>query len=545
MAGVDNTTPKRRMLIQLRQRTSDTDLNTVNELSQQMDAIGNYEAICALSRMIRGMELSHNSGRIFDVGVGSALWKGELVRLVSAGTVTLDENADPNPRIDLIEITGVTATNSDLGLIVTLGALTRTSVSAEAVGTGDASTKPWDLANSGVDPSTLKVQLAGTASGGWNFSPGTGTLGVDQIIFHDAPGSGVAITADYDYLTGGAEGNALLNTRTTLTPTLNVVKGTPAASPSAPSATSGSVIVGTIEVPGSWTGGSSGTSFAYDSRKYMVHQDKVQRAKATYSATAQDSGKLINPIRNMHGLMSGFRLQYATATSFKITPGWGVSLGQSFYSIEDIEETGLSLGSAGWRYVFLAPPTEAGEPPTIANISSNPPTSENMIQGLTANDLYVGALYWDGAAVRKFYTRGNHVFFDSEVSHSLTVTATGTDLDVTSACPVTGRTLLCRLQVSLASSASDGTLQATVQSQRNTNVGDPTLRAAVLQPSTSLTVLSENNGWLIAEENSSVRYVNYTTTTAGTVATPTATLLVQGYIDDYRTLDTSGAAVFY
>jgi len=164
MAGVDNTTVRKKVKINTRQRTSETDLNDFNDQSQEALAINNYEIVTALSKMIRGMEISFNSGRIFDVGVGSAIWKGEEVRLTSAATVTLDENADPNPRIDLVEITGVTDTDSDLGLKVALSALARTSVSGEAVGSGTGSQTAWDLDYAGVDPSTLKVQLAGTAS---------------------------------------------------------------------------------------------------------------------------------------------------------------------------------------------------------------------------------------------------------------------------------------------------------------------------------------------------------------------------------------------
>jgi len=547
MAGVDNTTVRKKVKINTRQRTSETDLNDFNDQSQEALAINNYEIVTALSKMIRGMEISFNSGRIFDVGVGSAIWKGEEVRLTSAATVTLDENADPNPRIDLVEITGVTDTDSDLGLKVALSALARTSVSGEAVGSGTGSQTAWDLDYAGVDPSTLKVQLAGTASGGWNYSPGTGTLGVDQIIFHDAPGSGVAITADYDYLTGGVESSALINTRKSQTPTFNVVTGTPAASPSAPSGTTGSVKVGTVEVPGSWTGGSSGVSIEYAPRAYMVHEDKVKNTKSVYSASDSNSGKLSNPVRMMHGVMAGFRLVYVSGTSFKITPGWGVSLGQAFYSTEDIEETGLSLGSAGWRYVYLNPPGEAGEAPTIANIDTDPPRSDRMIQTSTNSDLYVGAIYWDGAAVREFYTRGDWTYWASATAQSLTVPTSGTitDLVVTPHCPSTGRTLMIRAQASLGASASNGTTSVAVKSQRAANVADPIVRQMVVQAGTSLAIVAENNGVVIAEEDSSVRYINYDTNNSGSVTSAGASVYVLGYKDDYRTMTTAGAADFY
>ena len=547
MAGVDNTTAKKKILLNLRERVTDTRLNEFNDQAEQLDAINFYESLCSLPRMIRGMELSHNSGRVFDVGVGSAVWSGELVRLTASDTVTLDENVSTDPRIDLVEITGVSQTSSDLGLLVALGALARTSVSGEAVGSGTGSQKAWDLDYSGVDLSTLKVQLAATPVGGWNLSPGTGGSGVDQIIFHEAPGSSVAITADYDYLTGGAESSALLNTRKTLTPTLNVVKGTPAASPSAPAKTSGSVLIGTIQVPGSWTGGGGSITYNHEDRQYMVHTDEVANDKSVYNATNADAGKIINPIRNMHGIMSGFRLVYMTGTSVKITPGWGVSLGQAFYSTVDIEETGLSLGSAGWRYIYLNPPSEAGNAPTIANISTDPPRSDRMIQASTNSDLYVGAIYWNGSAVREFYTRGEWTYWASATSQALTTPTSGTytDLTVTDHCPSTGRTLMVRAQASLGASASNGTCSVAVKSQRAANVADPIVRQMVVQAGTSLAVIAEANGVVIAEEDSSVRYICYDTNTNGTVTGEAASAYVLGFKDDYRTMTTAGAADTY
>ena len=545
MAGVDSTTVKKKAQLNARQRTSQTDVNEFQDQAQEMDALNVHELVASDSSVVRGLEISFSSGYDFLVGVGSGLWKGEVLRQTSNATVTLDENTDPNARIDLIEINGVSEVDSDSASKTLLSSITRTSVTGEAVGTGDASTKPWDLANAGVDLSTLKVYLGGVLSGGWSYSPETGTGSVDQIIFHDAPGSSVAITADYDYLSGGVEAGATVNTRKSLSPTFNVVKGTPAASPSVPSATSNAVKVGTIEVPGSWTGG-AGYSIAHSVRKYMVHPDKVTNNRSTFTASDVRSGKITNAIRNIHQALEGFRLVWVSTTSFKITPGWGVSLGQSFYSSEDIEETGVSLGSAGWNYVYLSLTVgEAGVEPTIS-ISSTGPTSERMINSSSANDVYIGAIYWTGSAIRKFFSRGDWVFWDTAVSFSLTVPqVTALDLDVTTACPVTGRTLEARLSSSLSSSGSDGTVDVVAKSQMAANIADPALRSFSLQSSTSLAVLNENNGKLIAEESSSTRYVNYTTATAGTTSSPAATLYILGYLDDYRTLDVSGSAMFY
>ena len=73
-----------------------------------------------------------------------------------------------------------------------------TSVSGEAVGTGDGTTKTFDLANSNVIGDSLVVYI-GNDQQRVTLSAGTGTGGVDQIVFDTAPANGVAIKADYDY----------------------------------------------------------------------------------------------------------------------------------------------------------------------------------------------------------------------------------------------------------------------------------------------------------------------------------------------------------
>src|SRR3989337_1679100 len=69
-------------------------------------------------------------------------------------------------------------------------------VSDEAVANGDGSTTTFDLDNANVVAGTLKGYVAGVE---WDvsLSVGTGTGGVDQIVFRVAPTNSAAVVADY------------------------------------------------------------------------------------------------------------------------------------------------------------------------------------------------------------------------------------------------------------------------------------------------------------------------------------------------------------
>lgn len=67
------------------------------------------------------------------------------------------------------------------------------------VGTGDGIATAFDLNHSTVIESTLIVAVDGKIVQEYTFGDGTGTLGVDQIVFATAPASGAVITALYEY----------------------------------------------------------------------------------------------------------------------------------------------------------------------------------------------------------------------------------------------------------------------------------------------------------------------------------------------------------
>ena len=74
---------------------------------------------------------------------------------------------------------------------------TSTAVNAEAVGTGDASTVAFTLDNNPITPGLQTVKLDGTTK----TYPTDYTVAFDTgvITFTTAPGSSVAVTADYTY----------------------------------------------------------------------------------------------------------------------------------------------------------------------------------------------------------------------------------------------------------------------------------------------------------------------------------------------------------
>lgn len=74
-----------------------------------------------------------------------------------------------------------------------------TVITDEAVGNGDGNEDTFDLAHKNVVAATLVVEVDGNPVTAYTLSVGTGTLGVDQIIFDTPPGLGLAITATYTY----------------------------------------------------------------------------------------------------------------------------------------------------------------------------------------------------------------------------------------------------------------------------------------------------------------------------------------------------------
>jgi hypothetical protein len=544
-----STTQRQKPHFSLRQRAEISDLHGITDCAVKLDAEDNHTLLAAFSAVIQGLHLTHSAGNSFSLSAGLGLLKGEVIKSTSSEVQVLDDNTDPsNSRIDRMEIVGFQEELADNATKFVLSGMSRSqfgSPSPGSVGTGDGSTTVFNLPHGNADLRSMKVYLAGTLAGGWNLSNQSGSGGVDQLVFGTAPGAGVAITASFDYLSGGVEAPATVKTRKTIKPLVNILKGTPGAG--APAWTTGSLKLAQITLAPSWSGGAYGAAIDNSVKQYLVAEDN--HANTQSAIDSNEGGRLLDAIRNIHGICSGLRLYYVGATEVVVSPGFGVFHGRSFYLNEPLSQGSLSLGSAGWRYAYLtAPRSSSGLPGTVPTLSitDTAPNARGERPGGSQPDFYIGALYWTGTAVREFYTRGSWVFWKTSVDKVLTVPQAPVDLDVSDAAPETGRTLLCSVRAGLGSPGSgSGTLDVLVNSMRQTNSSAPKLRHHIGLNSNDSAIGTEQQGVILVEQNSSTRYVNYESIANDTTTGESATLKVQGYLDDHRTLDKDGLPLFY
>lgn len=572
-----------------RQRIETTDLNEQTALAQDLDEELAWAMLSASNCVIDGLHVDFSSGVEFVIGAGAAIWGGQVLKDAANPNnqyISLDTNGSADPRIDVIYIAGPQQAPTNSVSKTLLSAYTRTPVSGEAVGTGDGSTKAFDLANSGVDPRTLKVQIATVAAGGWNLSPGTGGSGKDQIIFGVAPASG-AITADYTYESGGAEGASSVATRQTVTPQILEVAGTPDPSPSVPATPSPNtdIVLAHVYIPGSWSGGAPGDwpgsppdpPYNPDNsvKKYFLHPDRHIDPSCPVSTTppnanAPRAGRVSSLLRNMDQVYTGGRLRLYSADgttpsddTVELTAMWSTLGGYSIFSSDDSISMQLvyaatitqpnHVDAIGWWFIYLnqANDEQPGVAPTLL-VSPNPPNSRRR-ESVADRWLYVGAVYVTSVSpvtIRPFYTHGQWVYWQTPAAINLDLPATpggpspANDgaVDVSAWCPKTGRLLHGRLEIAF-NAASDGDgMEAVVQSHREaTALPNPILHAQVYAPGTG-TYGNTSIGILRAEEYEGFRYVNSTVgihlpyDSSGTYAK----LYIQGYLDDYRTMDQDG-----
>lgn len=158
-----SSTSVKRQRIAARQRVSVSDLEDISSLGIDNQAEFLFAALCADDYVIEGMQIVHTSGSTFHCNNGAVLVGGEVLRLTGSGVSLGAQDAIVNPGDNRIDIVYIDPANqwvestTDAATKTVMSSISITSVSAEAVGTGNSSTKSWDLANSLVDPSTLKV----------------------------------------------------------------------------------------------------------------------------------------------------------------------------------------------------------------------------------------------------------------------------------------------------------------------------------------------------------------------------------------------------
>lgn len=137
--------------------------------------------------------------------VGRAAWK----QLVNSVSMVEFVSAVLAGGAAVTYLLGTALRNSTTGLMAkytNAGVITD-----EAVGTGDGSTTTFDLAHANVIAASVKARVAGVLRHA-TISAGTGTLGVDQLVFEVAPTNAAAITVDYDWYDSayGATGACIL-----------------------------------------------------------------------------------------------------------------------------------------------------------------------------------------------------------------------------------------------------------------------------------------------------------------------------------------------
>ena len=543
------------------QRVEASDLIAISELGLDLDKEAAWALLSATNCVIDGLHVTQASGVEMAISNGAALYGGQVLKGLSLANVALDTNPDPDPRIDVVYIANPATTPDTSTSKVLLSAYTRTPVAAEPVGTGDDSTTAFDLAQSRVDGRTLKVQLDAAPAGGWNLSPGTGTAGVDQIIFGTAPAGSVAITADYTWESGGAEASSSVSVRNIHLPEILVTKGTSASSPLVPTTPSPTtdIVLANITIPAGWTGDASPSAPVIDNtvKRFFLHPDQnvdpsVNITPTPPSATAPRAGRVSSALRNLDQLYMGGRLRYINATTIGLSAMWGTLAGISIHNPDDSITLTLqdsSSGSAGyvdavgWWYVYLSRAVDLypGTAPSLI-VSQSPPNNRRR-ESATASAIYVGAIYltaYSTPVIRPFYTHGQWVFWEAPTAITI---ATGTnDQDVSVWCPSTGR--LCYAKVVLdGQAASLGDRRtAALRSHRNATAKTEPLFQCALEP-TQASSGSQGyaTGMVRAEESELSRFVHTTRADdIGSFSSDTSEFYILGYLDDYRTMDSTG-----
>lgn len=560
--GASNTTELQAYRHSSLQRVLDTDLNDISALAIAATEEVIYSTICERNVIVNGLNVTFKADNDFEIDQGVCLFGGRVLKETALPTKpfeTLDDTG-ADPRIDVIYVAGISTLISGSDSRVAMTPIVRTDVAAEAVGTGDGSTKVFTLDQKGVVLNTLKVKLDATQVGGWNYSKETGGANdKDQIIFATAPGAGVEITADYTWQSGGVEGSTSVNTRSIYTPGYAVAKGTPAASPSAPlqgtDYPADAIPLAEIHLPASWTGGNSGVSIKQDFggngepvRTYLVYRDKDADTSNYAPGKTPYAGRLWTALRGISQIVEGCRVQFSTTSQIKITPGWGVVAGVAFHVQTPItlNLTGANVPNSGWWYVYGVVDTTDNDKPgstfSAIHLTTDPPDSLRREKDKTAGYIYLGAIYATAAGtIRKFYTHGNWVYWALPTGVATPPTTNTTvNMNVSAWCPSTGRLLNCRLTVTYTPQTNGNQYHMAAISHKVGTSDDWPKFVLDIEPGFSNQLAGEANGILRAEEDSGSRYVRLTRS-SDPASAETTTFYVMGYLDDYRTMNESGS----
>lgn len=551
-----SSTEKKIQRIPARQRIATTDLEIISELAHDLDDEDNYATLTVDNVCIEGWQVVHVAGREFGVNPGKGIVAGTLLKDIAQISLG-EQDAIVDPAHDRYDVVYIDPANhflsgtSDNAAKTVMSAVSMTSVVAEAVGTGDGAQKTWDLINSGVDPATLKVKVGGSQEhGGFDFSQGTGGAGVDQIIFATAPGV-LAITADYDYLSGGVEAGASVATRYTRNSYAQVKKGTESATPSIPTPPAGSLQLAVIHYGVGWATGAP-TSIDNTVKEFLVTHDSLAEPSGTTHTPNKTlagywAGKITHPIRKIHGIVEGFRLYWSSATEIGVTGGFAICEGVACRSNAVVTFSpvwAVDINSQAWYYCYLviAPTntTRPGSAPTLL-VTTTPP--DFMARKITSTGyLYVGAIYNDNAGavqIREFFHNGDLIMWAGPSNLAMTH---ATDLDIAAWVPVTGRLAYVALYVTWDADALGDTARVNVQSHLvATGSVYPHIQTHLTAVNNSFHSVSAC-GLVRAEQDGATRKIHGDVSlSAGSLTTYDVRVL--GYVDDCRTMGSTSATV--
>lgn len=567
-----DTTPKKLLKQEARKVLTVDDLEAHTELAYTLDAIDNQAQISAEDGIIGGFEVEHDSGNDFSVGTGFALDGGELVKLTSAATVTLNDNASGTWRKDLVVIDSTSDTNTDTSSDKRLSSTTVTQVTASTIGTGNGVDTLFDLGQSKVIPRTLLIENpSSTTVAGWVFVPEGGAGTNDAILFATAPASG-NVDATFKYYTGAEEEvpGVPYATRKQREASIAVVQGTPGAPVSAGA---GQIPLAEIEVPSGWTGGAPTDIENNSVKTFLLARDQVNDT-ASGDSTATDHSpfdrapRITDMIRNMAQVRHGCRLRYSSSTQVKVGPGFLVSHGLACRNTEDVSLTlqSTSSGTAGytpstgWYAIYAvpqAPNANGSGVPFTLDVGTPPNSLGQDTQSPVANagTFYLGSVYCtvSGATVtlqEDSRTDDGWVYWVSNASPPAQTTFSGTgNADVLAAgqAPYTAKKVLVELEM-VFSGASGAGVVATADLRSHSLSGGfasyPKVSGDITSTgSGSHTVKKE--GVLLLEYDSSELRFGYSKSTPAS-GTLTTKYRVLGYYDEgpFR-VDSSGNRIEY
>lgn len=582
------------------QRIRSADLNDISVVARSLDAEAAFATLSREDGVVSGFNVALNSGTTFGVSGGIAVMGGQTLKDIGdpARTIEVSPNSSGSTRYDCVYLKGVSdedETDTDTQTRVAISAFTRTAAAPFAVGTGDGATFKWDLGHSRVDPDTLVVTWDGNLVAS-THSKGTGTAGVDQVVFqhNHPPPSGAIIEANYVWVSGGTESALPLPTRQSRRPTVGIAEGTPGNPPQSSIVSSGQLPLALLRVPDGWSGG-SGVDVFYvredaeqlsppvtldesEEIKYLVYPDK----KTAGLGGDPMPRTVTSAIRGITQALHGCRLYYVDPTAIGVTPGWGVLEGVSFQVYESF---GLGIQNAdaaspgyisgdGWYYVYgvvdLLDGSGRGGKSFTLDISTTAPNNRRQLSDLsTVGHVYLGAIWVSSMTIREFHTVGDWTYWKDAETGAPTFTLPGpsgsgiltstANIDVSDWCPSTGRLISMEVFAKFRHTTVDGaSFDFRVNSDRVSSQklglsygNSPRIKVGLEQVTlSSAAVFSEAlTGVVRAEEDSGSRYVaGRADIEAGYSTVPTHTslaLAVQGYKDDYRTMDGAGATMGY